>query len=100
MYGVLPFLATRLQFLLDRYAESAHRVPLSFSIPFRRSFSMDESCLLPFVILALSMMSVDRAVIMWGLTYLFLLPLPFLMVNHVSYLLVEKPDESTARLPF
>ena len=56
--------------------------------------------MLPFVIFVLRMMRFDRAMTMWSLRYAFLLPPPFLMVNHVSYLFVEKPDESTARLPF
>jgi len=96
MYGTLPFFAT--SFLLDRYAESATNSPEPSGMCLIRSSSMGESCFVPLVTLMLSMASHSRSTIVWSLMYALLLP--FLIVNQVSYLFVEKPVESAARPPF
>jgi hypothetical protein len=100
MYGVLPFFATSWRFLLDRYAESATNSPEPSGMRLIRSSSMGEACFVPLVTLMLSMASDSRSTIVWSLMYALLLPLPFLIVNQVSYLFVEKPVESAARPPF
>jgi hypothetical protein len=96
MYGTLPFFAMR--FLLDRYAESATNSPKPSGICLIRFSSMGESCFVPLVTFMLSMANVSRSIIVWSLMYVLLLP--FLIVNQVSYLFVEKPVESAARPPF
>ena len=100
MYGTLPFFAMSWRFLLDRYAESATNSPKPSGICLIRSSSISESCFVPLVTFMLSMANVSRSIIVWSLMYVLLLPLPFLIVNQVSYLFVEKPVESAARPPF
>jgi hypothetical protein len=100
MYGALPFFAISSRFLPDKYAESAMNSPVPSGMCLIRSCSVGESCFVPLVTLMLSMASDSRSIIVWSLVYALLLPLPFLMVNQVSYLFVEKPVESAARPPF
>jgi len=62
MIGLLPFLAMRLQFRLERYAGSRHASPLPFGMGPRSPLSIGESFLVPSVMLRFRMARLAKAI--------------------------------------